>query len=111
MAGGKAFEASAVHQKYIEPTIVVVVVKSDATTRCFKKIFVLVLTAIHNFRVKTRFFGNVDETNAGGWGFRRSASRLVQVSRKIATHSSYRDDLFERQNQGCPAKRFQELAT
>ena len=63
-ARGKAFQARAVHQKNVEPSIVVVVVEGNAATGGFEQVFVLVLAAENGLRVQSRFATDVDKANA-----------------------------------------------
>ena len=60
---GKAFEAPAVHQKNIQPIVVVVVVEGDAAACCFQQIFVFVFAAENCFCVEAGFARDIDETN------------------------------------------------
>src|SRR5690348_6687878 len=46
LAFGKTFQARSVHQKNVEPAIVVIIVESDTAAGGLKKIFVLMLTAV-----------------------------------------------------------------
>ena len=67
---GKAFETPAVDDENIQPTVVVVVVESDAAAGGFEKIFIFVLAAVEGFSVEARFFGYVEEIDAKRRGFR-----------------------------------------
>ena len=58
---GKTFEARAVHQKNIQPAVVVVIVESDAATGRFEQIFVFVFAAEKRFDVQAGLFRDVDE--------------------------------------------------
>src|ERR1019366_6280834 len=60
----EAFQAPAVHQEDIQPTIVVVIIETQATAASFQKIFVLSLAAIDGFHGQARFFDNIYETEA-----------------------------------------------
>src|SRR5262249_25450671 len=60
----KTFEARAVHQKNIEPAIVVVVVESDAAARRFEQIFVFMFAAKDRFDVEASLLRYVDEADA-----------------------------------------------
>ncbi len=51
LAGGEAFEASAVDQENVEPAVVVVIVESDPAAGGFEEVFVLVLAAENGFGV------------------------------------------------------------
>src|ERR1019366_4066155 len=60
----EAFQAPAVHQEDIQPTIVVVIIETQATAGSFQKIFVLSLAAIDGFHGQAGFFDNIYETEA-----------------------------------------------
>src|ERR1039458_4288096 len=70
-AGGKALESPAVHDKDIEPSVVVVVVERDATASGFEQILVLVFSAEDGFDIQTGFVRDVAETDAEIGGRRR----------------------------------------
>ena len=114
LAGGKAFQARAVHQENIEPAIVVVIVESDAATGGLQQIFVLVLAAKNHFGVEAGFFRDVDEIDPerrGRWGcWRRCFSAGVLEKRRDPERPSQRKNIFERENQGRAAERFQKPA-
>src|SRR5260370_34797091 len=77
VSGGKSFEARAVHQKNVEPAVVVVVVERDSAARGFEQAFVLVFAAEDRFDVKARFASDVHETDP-----QRSA-RLQRFDRRF----------------------------
>ena len=52
LAGWKSFEPPTVHQKNVQPAVVVVIVKCNAAAGGFEQIFVFVLAAIDCFRVE-----------------------------------------------------------
>ena len=64
LACGKTFESRAVHEKNIEPSVVVVVVEGDAAAGGFEKIFVFVFAAEDGLGVEAGFAGDVDEADA-----------------------------------------------
>ena len=76
LAGGEAFQARAVHQKNIEPAVVVVIVEGDAAAGGFEQIFILVLAAENRFGVESGFFRDVDEIDA-------RAARTVRVLAQV----------------------------
>ncbi len=63
-ARGKAFEPRAVHQKDVEPSVVVVIVEGNAATGGFEQILVLVLAAKDRFRIQAGFARHVEEAHA-----------------------------------------------
>src|SRR6202035_3933924 len=62
LTGWKALKARAVHQKNVQPAVVVVIVESDAATRGLEQVFILMLAAVDGLCVQSRFARNVDET-------------------------------------------------
>src|ERR1700689_3287917 len=63
-ARGKALESRSVHQKNVEPAIVVVIVEGNAAAGSFQEIFVLVLAAEDGFRVEAGLSGDVEKPDA-----------------------------------------------
>ena len=61
LARRKSLEAPAVHEKDIEPAVVVVIVKGDSTAGSFKQIFVFVLAAIDCYGVQPCGPPDIDE--------------------------------------------------
>ena len=89
-AGGKALEPRSVHQKDIEPSVIVVIVEGNAAARGFEQILVLVLAAKNRFRVQPGFAPDVDEAYAQiaalGWRFIFCEERLsAAVASSLAT--------------------------
>src|SRR5260370_2097123 len=108
LASGKAFQARAVHQKNIEPAIVVGIVESDATTGGLQQIFVFMLAAKNRFGVEASFLRNVDEVDAerrGGRGLRRRFGAGVLEKRPGFERPSQRKNIFEGENQSRAAER------
>src|SRR5947209_20341298 len=66
LAGGKSFEARTVHEKDIQPAIVVVVVESDTAAGCFEQIFIFVLAAENCFGVQAGFASYIDKCKSEG---------------------------------------------
>src|SRR5271157_1045947 len=62
-AGGKTFQARPVHQKDVEPSVVVVIVEGYAASGGFEQVLVLVLSAEDGLHVQPGFAGNVDEAD------------------------------------------------
>ena len=60
-AGGEAFETRTVHEKNVEPAIVVVVVERNSATGCFEQIFVLVFAAEDRLGIQAGFAPHVEE--------------------------------------------------
>src|SRR4029077_1490731 len=71
LAGGKAFQTRAIHQKNIEPAIVVVIVEGDAAAGGLQQIFVFVLAAKNHFGVEAGFLRDVHEIDPERRGRRR----------------------------------------
>src|SRR6267154_1404200 len=67
----KSLEARAIHQKNIQPAIVIVIVEGNAAAGRLQKILVLMLAAENRFDIKSRFASYVDEINAQASGRRR----------------------------------------
>ena len=63
-AFGEAFQPPAVHQKDVEPAVVVVVVEGDAAAGGLEQVLVLVLAAEDGLGVETSFAGDVGEGDA-----------------------------------------------
>src|SRR5205814_10248800 len=64
LAWRKTFQPPAVHEKNIEPTVVIVVVKCHAATGRLEQVFVLVLAAIDRFSIESSLAPNIDECRA-----------------------------------------------
>src|SRR5579872_4656152 len=60
----EAFEARAVYQKNVEPSVVVVIVKGNPASRCFQQIFVLMFAAVDGLRIQTGFARDVEKADA-----------------------------------------------
>ena len=63
LSGGKAFEAPAVHEKNIQPAVVVVIVESDSTASGFEEIFIFVFATENSFGMEAGLASNVDEAD------------------------------------------------
>ena len=61
LSGREALKARAIHQKNVEPAVVVVIVESDATTRGLEQIFILMLAAVDGFCIQSRLAGDIGE--------------------------------------------------
>ena len=87
---GKALEPRAVHQKNVEPSVVVVVVEGNAAAGGFQQIFVLVLAAENGFRVQPGFARDVEKADAQiaalALSVHPSAARL-SAARSLATNA------------------------
>ena len=64
LAFWKTFQPPSVHQKNIQPAVVVIVIESDAATCSLKQIFILVFATEDGFRVQTGLFADVREVDA-----------------------------------------------
>src|SRR6476646_10335854 len=76
LACRKSRQRRAVNEEYIEPAVVVVIVKSDPAPGRFEKIFVFVLAAEDGFRVESGFSRDVHKRAAQ---LRRRGCRSVQA--------------------------------
>src|SRR5260370_37877619 len=76
---GKTFEAPAVHEKNILPTVVVVIVEGDAAGGGFEKISVFVFAAEKGFGVEARFARDVEESDTQI--VRRRSRRIENIPR------------------------------
>src|ERR1700751_631877 len=85
-ACGESLEASAVHQKNIEPTVVVVIVEGNSAAGSFKQVFVLVLAAKNGLGIESRVLRNIDKADANINGLRTvfCRGRFLLKSRKGA---------------------------
>ena len=87
-AGRKPFEPRSVHQKNIQPAIVVVVVERNSAARGFEQIFVLVLAAKNSFRIEAGFAADVEKADSEITACRRLLRRrcrsFLSSSRKPA---------------------------
>ena len=112
---GKAFKARAIHDKDIEPAVIVVIVEGDAASRGFEQILVLVFTAKDGFDVQPGGARDIEEADAEigrncGYGFFRTYF-LACNNGSVQPARSYRSqDALERQDQRGPAERFQKYA-
>src|SRR5690348_15003855 len=80
---GKSLQTPAIHEKNVEPVVVVVIVKGGAATGGFKKIFVFVFAAVNRFRIQTGFASDIQKADADFFWRRRirirsAGSRLVR---------------------------------
>src|SRR5947208_14267958 len=64
LSGGEAFEAPAVHEKNIQPAVVVVIIEGDTAASGLEKIFILVFAAENCFGVETGFARVVEKGHA-----------------------------------------------
>jgi len=111
----KTFEARAVHEKNIEPAVVVVIVESDAAAGRFEQIFIFVLAAEKRFDIEASFFRDVDEADSevARLGGRSGAARgrrcggLLRIcsSKQRSSEGEY---ILKRENQRGSAQRAKE---
>ena len=114
-AGGKSLESPAVYDEDIEPAVVIVIVKRDATAGGLKQILVLVFSTEDRFGIQAGFARDVQEANAEiRWRRRRAflLTRILAGRRGSAQPGgeSHFPDVFEGQHQRGPAERLQEQA-
>ncbi len=67
VSSGKIFQAPTVHQKNVEPAILIVVVERNTATGGFQEVLVLILVAIDGFRVEARPSRHIDKLHPE-WG-------------------------------------------
>src|ERR1700722_11970218 len=68
--GGKPPNPRAVHQKNVEPAVVVVIVESHAAACGFEQILVFLLGSENSFHVQARLASYVEKADAGIRGLR-----------------------------------------
>src|SRR5579863_5123397 len=115
VAGGEALKARSVHQKYIEPAIVVVVVEGNAASSSLEQIFILVLAAVDGLGIQAGLACNVEEGDSQVAArcrllFRRTSFLQWWRTRAQPARASQREHAFERKHQGRTAERFQKTA-
>ena len=64
LSGGKSFQPPAVHQKQIEPAVVVIVVEGEAAAGGFEQIFVGAFAAVDGLDVETGLLHHLDKADA-----------------------------------------------
>src|SRR5437016_5615970 len=103
---GESLKPPAVHEKDVEPSIVIVVVESDAAAGGLEKIFVLVFPAKDGLGVQPGLPSDIHKSHAQ-WG----AIRFFCGGRdRFRLWSCRSKDLLSSQNQRGTAKRLQECA-
>src|SRR5580692_4280755 len=112
----KAFESRSVHQKDVEPAIVVVIVEGNAAAGGFEQILVFVLAAEDGFRVQAGFAGDIEKADAQivildlRCAF-RWLGILLRRGRLHPARTSHCEDALEREHKRGTAERFQKNAT
>lgn len=102
-ASREAFKTRTVDQEYVEPTVVVVIVKRDSTAGSLEQVLIFMLAAEDCFDVQARFFGDIDEadSNVGAWyrlAFRRR--RLLKIRKGVRSfRPGQSKNIFQRQYQ------------
>lgn len=112
LALGKTFQPPSIHEKNVEPVVVVVIVESGAAARRFQKIFVFVFAAIDGLCVEAGFAGDVEETDTDFLWRRRIGIRMVLPGGRLIREQRARErqDAFERQDERGTAKRLKKNA-
>ena len=114
LARGKSIESRTVHQKNVEPAVVVVIIESDAAAGCLEQIFVFVFAAEERLDVESGILRDVDEADAevawlrGGSG---SSSRGLRRGGQFCAseqRAGQRKHIFKGENQRGPAQRTKE---
>jgi len=103
LAGRKTFQPPAVHQKNIQPSVVVEIIKRDPAACGFEEIFVLVFAAVDRFGIESSGTRHIDE--ACSQGILRRPLRGGSQSRRRQSQNS-----FERKDQRGTAQRMKERA-
>src|SRR5207253_246140 len=109
---GKAFQPPSIHDKNVRPTVVVIIVKSDAATRGLEQILIFVLPAEDCLHVQAGFTSDIYEINLkvgefwrrrvarrSRWCFWDGAGALRRQEAGPAPGSSHCEHTFERENQ------------
>jgi hypothetical protein len=104
---GKSFETPAIHEKNVEPAVVVVIVESDAATGGFEKELVFVFAAVNGLCVEAGFFGDVEKIYAERGGFRESDRRCSARERR----ANQAENILQREDQSRTAEGFEKPAT
>src|ERR1700676_519076 len=112
----KSFQPPSIHQKNIQPPVVVVIVKSHSTTRRFQQIFIFVLPAKNRLGVQPRFLSHIHKTQSQ-WSSRhrrngRRGNALLYLMPPSLNISRTRKTqyVFEREYRSETAQRFQKRA-
>src|ERR1700736_4261307 len=77
----KSLQPPSIHQKNIQPSVVVVIVESHPAACRFQQIFIFVLPTKNSFGVQPRLFCNIQKTQSQGTSRNRS-SRSSRSSRR-----------------------------
>ena len=122
LSSGKPFQARAVHQKNVEPAVVVVIIESHAAPGRLEKVFVLVLAAVDGFCSESGFPGHIHKGDAqilsrSRGSQRRSSGILERCANRCARpcpppghRQRQRQNSFKRKHQRGPAKRAEKFA-
>src|SRR5580704_17243245 len=111
----KAFQSRSVHQKNVEPAVVVVIVEGNAAAGGFQQILVLVLAAEDGFRVQARFAGDIEKADAQivildlRCAF-RWLGILLRRGRLQPARTSHREHALEREHKRGTAEKFHKSA-
>ena len=123
LPSGKAFEAPSVHQKNVEPAVVVVIIEGHAAACGFQQVFVLVLAAVNRLGMQSRFTRNVQKGDAeilrrirgrdsrSPRGLRRTKSTIGRTGLLFSKRYRESQNLLKRENQGRPAQRMQKVSS
>ncbi len=112
---GKALQPRPVHQKNVEPTVVVVIVEGNAAARGFEQIFILVFAPVDRFGVQSGLTCDVEKAHAQIAAVdRRFVSRgsgfLLRRTRSQPARTGHRQHAFQRKHECRTAERFQKNA-
>src|ERR1700737_1653361 len=113
----KSLQPPSIHQKNIQPSVVVVIVESHPAACRFQQIFIFVLPTKNSFGVQPRLFCNIQKTQSQGTSRNRSSSsrrggdllnfapHSLDISRTRETQN-----VFEREDRRGTAQRLQKRA-
>ncbi len=77
LAGGKSFQPSSIDEEYIEPAVIVIIVKGDAAPGSLEQVFVFVFAAEDRFGVQACFASYIEKRKAEAW--RRVGQRARHI--------------------------------
>src|ERR1700730_9164322 len=83
----KSLQPPSIHQKNIQPSVVVVIVKSYSTTRRLQQIFVFVLPAKNRLGIQPRFLSHIHKTQSQWSSSHRRSGRRGNALRYLTPQS------------------------
>jgi len=64
LSRGKPLQSPPIDEEKVKPAVIVVVIKSQPTTRCLQQVLILCFSSIDRLAYKASFFRDVDKTHA-----------------------------------------------